>query len=458
MNRKLLCLGPGGDFCVRRAFSTTIDARAASPGLRINRTGESPGSPAGAAPDSARATRRTRATTNQAPPVIRVQVNEVPLIFTVTDSHGHYIPNLQQSDFALLDDQRAPAKVNRSASRSTCRCAWACVIDTSTSIHSRFQFEQQSATEFLLEVLKAKGDRAFVMGFDVTPDVTQDWTNDLDALETGVNKLKSGGGTALFDAVYTACRDKLLTSRGPEPVRKAMILISDGDDNQSRVYLRRSHQGVPARRHDYLRHQHQLDAEPRPRRQGDAAAGRGDGRRGRSSRPMLRTWRPASAISRPSCAASMSWTTRRPISRPTDRSEPSISTVTTAATTCTPVKDTSRRRSERGSSAKERRAPARLSCGRSRPHTTSDELIFIVSGCRNAACRAAVVFQILFPIHRSAAWTVLFRFSAPAMRPFATENRPTRLFHFRTTRFFESAFEFSLNLHCFSNPFFSTTR
>ncbi len=97
-------------------------------------------------------------------------------------------------------------------------------------------FEQQSATEFLLEVLKAKADRAFVMGFDVTPDVTQDWTNNLDALETGVNKLKSGGGTALFDAIYTACRDKLLTSRGPEPVRKALIVTSDGDDNQSRVY------------------------------------------------------------------------------------------------------------------------------------------------------------------------------------------------------------------------------
>jgi Ca-activated chloride channel homolog len=75
------------------------------------------------------------------------------------------------------------------------------------------------------------------MGFDVTPTVTQNWTDDMDALEQGINKLRPGGGTALFDAVYTACRDKMLTERGPEPVRKAMILISDGDDNQSRVYL-----------------------------------------------------------------------------------------------------------------------------------------------------------------------------------------------------------------------------
>ncbi len=75
------------------------------------------------------------------------------------------------------------------------------------------------------------------MGFDVTPTVEQDWTNNLDALETGINRLRPGGGTALFDAVYTACRDKLLdVSRGQEPVRKAMILISDGDDNQSRVH------------------------------------------------------------------------------------------------------------------------------------------------------------------------------------------------------------------------------
>jgi len=109
---------------------------------------------------------------------------------------------------------------------------------TSTSIRTRFQFEQQSAIEFLLQILKARSDRAFVMGFDVTPDVKADWTNNIDALETGINRLRPGGGTAMYDAVYTACKTKLLdSSRGQEPVRKAMILISDGDDNQSRVHL-----------------------------------------------------------------------------------------------------------------------------------------------------------------------------------------------------------------------------
>ena len=171
-----------------------------------------------------------------APTILKLGVNEVSLIFTVTDKHGHYIPNLKQSDFALLDDQKAPAKVNSFHQQINLPLRVGIVIDASTSIRSRFQFEQQSATEFLLEILKAKSDRAFVMGFDVTPTVTQDWTNNVDALETGVNRLRPGGGTALFDAVYTACRDKMLdVARGQEPVRKAIVLLSDGDDNQSRV-------------------------------------------------------------------------------------------------------------------------------------------------------------------------------------------------------------------------------
>ncbi len=169
--------------------------------------------------------------------LFKVGVNEVSLIFTVTDKHGHYIANLTQNDFALLDDQKAPERVNSFHQQINLPLRVGVVIDASSSIRSRFQFEQQSATAFLLDVLKAKSDRAFVMGFDVTPTVTADWTNDQDALEAGVNKLEPAGGTALFDAVYVACRDKLGTERGPEPVRKAIILISDGEDNQSRVYL-----------------------------------------------------------------------------------------------------------------------------------------------------------------------------------------------------------------------------
>ncbi|HWT65714.1 MAG TPA: VWA domain-containing protein [Terracidiphilus sp.] len=186
-----------------------------------------------AAPD---AQQPAQAPADQPAPTFKFGVNEVDLIFTVTDKHGHYIPNLKLSDFALLDDQKAPSKVTSFRQQINLPLRVGLVIDASTSIRTRFQFEQQAASEFLLSILTSKSDRAFVMGFDVTPTVTQDWTANLDGLQTGVNKLRPGGGTALFDAVYTACREKLLdVSRGQEPVRKAMILISDGDDNQSRV-------------------------------------------------------------------------------------------------------------------------------------------------------------------------------------------------------------------------------
>jgi VWFA-related protein len=169
---------------------------------------------------------------------IVTSVNEVNLIFTVTDKHGNFIPNLKQSDFALLDDQKAPAKITSFTQQTNLPLRVGILIDASTSIRQRFQFEQQASVEFLLQVVKARSDRAFVMGFDSTPTVTQDWTNDLDGLQTGVNKLRPGGGTALYDAVYTACRDKLLdVSRGQEPTRRAMVLISDGADNQSRAYI-----------------------------------------------------------------------------------------------------------------------------------------------------------------------------------------------------------------------------
>jgi Ca-activated chloride channel homolog len=174
---------------------------------------------------------------DQEQPTFVIQRNEVNLIFTVTDRHGRYVPNLSQNDFALLDDGKSPASVTSFRQQINLPLRVGLVIDASTSIRTRFQFEQQAATEFLLQMIKPASDRAFVMDFAEVPHVSQDWTNNLDALETGINKLKPAGGTAMFDSVYVACRDKLLdTARGQEPVRKAMVLISDGEDNQSRVH------------------------------------------------------------------------------------------------------------------------------------------------------------------------------------------------------------------------------
>jgi Ca-activated chloride channel homolog len=169
---------------------------------------------------------------------LKTNVNEVNLTFTVTDRHGHFVNNLQQHNFALLDDQRAPAQVYSFTQQTNQPLRVGLVIDASTSIRARFKFERDAATEFLLDILRPRTDRAFIMGFDVTSYVTQGFTNNPDLLETGLNRLKPGGGTALYDAVYRACRDQMLRAV-PEnaEVRKALILVSDGDDNQSRAYL-----------------------------------------------------------------------------------------------------------------------------------------------------------------------------------------------------------------------------
>jgi Ca-activated chloride channel family protein len=168
---------------------------------------------------------------------ITTVVNEVNLIFTVTDKHGRFIRDLKEDEFSLLDNRMAPAEVYSFTQQTDLPLRVGLLIDTSSSIRSRFQFEQNAAIEFLLSVLRPKIDRAYVMGFDVTPDITQGFTNNGDLLSTGIRKLSPGGGTALYDAVYTACHNEMLPLRGPASVRKVIILLSDGDDNQSHATL-----------------------------------------------------------------------------------------------------------------------------------------------------------------------------------------------------------------------------
>jgi VWFA-related protein len=110
------------------------------------------------------------------------------------------------------------------------------LIDASNSIRDRFQFEKDTVSEFLYEIIRPKTDRAFVLAFDEKYDLTQDFTGDLDRLRNGVKEIKAGGGTALWDAIYFACRDKLLKEQATTAVRRAIVVVSDGEDNQSHVY------------------------------------------------------------------------------------------------------------------------------------------------------------------------------------------------------------------------------
>ena len=174
--------------------------------------------------------------TNQKVPTVRVRTDEVNVVFTVVDKDGKFVRDLRQDQFRILDNKLPPRQVMNFAAQTDLPLQVGLLIDASNSIRDRFKFEQDAASEFLYEIIRPKTDRAFVLAFDETWDVTQDFTGNLDKLRTGIKSIKAGGGTALWDSIYFACRDKLMKEPAAGAVRRAIILISDGDDNQSRVY------------------------------------------------------------------------------------------------------------------------------------------------------------------------------------------------------------------------------
>jgi len=172
---------------------------------------------------------------DEAVTTIKVPVNEVRVIFTVTDKHGRYIKDLKKNDFKVVDDRKPAAQIRSFRSETDLPLQVGLLIDASNSVRDRFKFEQEAAIEFLNAMIRPRYDQAFVVGFDATPEVTQDFTGSTEDLSKGVRALRAGGGTAMYDALYFACRDKLIKQEQVGSVRRAIILLSDGDDNLSHV-------------------------------------------------------------------------------------------------------------------------------------------------------------------------------------------------------------------------------
>ncbi|HZU31095.1 MAG TPA: VWA domain-containing protein [Candidatus Angelobacter sp.] len=178
----------------------------------------------------------TTATDDTAPiQTFRSRSDEVNVIFTVTDKHNKFIKDLKQDQFKFLDNNRPPRQIMNFSAETDLPLRVGLLIDASNSIRDRFLFEQDAAIQFLHQIIRPQTDKAFVLAFDEVWDLTQDFTGDLDKLTKGIKVIRPGGGTALWDAVFYACRDKLMKERETGPVRRAIILVSDGDDNQSRV-------------------------------------------------------------------------------------------------------------------------------------------------------------------------------------------------------------------------------
>jgi len=214
-----------------------VGAQAQAPAVQAPAPEEKPAPPAPGAgtSETPKPPAASQDDTDTSVATIRSVVNEVNVVFTVTDKHGHLVKDLKKDDFRVIDDNKPAKEIHSFRKETDLPLQVGLLIDASNSIRDRFKFEQESAIEFLNQIVRINYDKAFVVGFDATPEVTQDFTDNTELLSKGVRSLRAGGGTALYDSLFFACRDKLMKAPRSGPVRRAVILLSDGDDNQSRV-------------------------------------------------------------------------------------------------------------------------------------------------------------------------------------------------------------------------------
>jgi VWFA-related protein len=167
------------------------------------------------------------------PTRIQVDVTRVSLLFTVTDKKGRFITDLVKDDFEIVEGKRRQTIADFTA-ESDLPLRLGILIDTSNSIRERFKFEQEAAGQFIDSVMRTNLDKAMVVSFDTSAELVSDLMTDTDKLTAAIRDLHPGGGTSLYDAIYFACRDKLSQDQPRYKFRRAIVIVSDGEDNQSR--------------------------------------------------------------------------------------------------------------------------------------------------------------------------------------------------------------------------------
>jgi Ca-activated chloride channel homolog len=167
---------------------------------------------------------------------IRQVVDETALFFSVS-SHGQMRNDLDTSDLQIIDDGKPPEKILQFVPQSKLPLRLGLLVDTSGSVRERLSFEKRAAARFLQKVLDSSADLGFVAGFSSEITVTQDFTAGPAELERGLEKLTSGGGTSLFDAVAFGCW-KLAAYPERGRVARVLVILSDGEDNSSHRSLK----------------------------------------------------------------------------------------------------------------------------------------------------------------------------------------------------------------------------
>lgn len=193
---------------------------------------------------------------DQAPvATLKMNVNLVDLFFTVKNKSGELVPHLTKNDCTVEED-KVPQTIKNFVAETNQPLTLGILLDTSGSQQRVLPLEQQAGSQFLESVLRSK-DEAFLVSFDVDVDLLQDFTNSPRLLARALNKAEintaggngaagipgAGGGTVptigdpkgtlLYDAIGLASREKLSEETG----RKAMIILTDGDDQGSRMKI-----------------------------------------------------------------------------------------------------------------------------------------------------------------------------------------------------------------------------
>jgi Ca-activated chloride channel homolog len=164
---------------------------------------------------------------------IVVRTDLVNVLFTATDKKNRTVLNLTKEDVKVYED-KIPQTIENFSRESDLPLRIAILIDTSNSVRDRLRFEQEAAIDFLTTTIRPNKDQAFVVSFDNEPQMLQDYTDDVEKLSKAIRSLQAGGGTGLFEAIYFSAKEKMIFFPPPEPyLRRVMIIVSDGEDNQS---------------------------------------------------------------------------------------------------------------------------------------------------------------------------------------------------------------------------------
>ena len=167
---------------------------------------------------------------------VTVTIRRVRLPITVTDKKGQFIPGLTKNDFIILED-KVPQTIETFSDdlSQTTPLYIAVLMDTSPSTAGKLKFQQESAMNFIQTVVKPRKDRVLFGTFDDEINLLQDFTDKLDLLDKAVYSVKKmGTQTALFDAIWQFCDEKMRSVPG----RRVLLIVTDGEDTYSRANIR----------------------------------------------------------------------------------------------------------------------------------------------------------------------------------------------------------------------------